>query len=103
MSIGYTSFSGYDDTKSSQVLIRAADLGITFWDTSNIYGPNTNEELLSKWFKDAGRRNEIFLATKFANSTKDGQTIARGDAVYVNQACPASLERLGVYCLDLYY
>jgi aryl-alcohol dehydrogenase-like predicted oxidoreductase len=44
-----------------------------------------------------------FLATKFANSVKDGQMIARGDAVYVNQACPASLERLGVYCLDLYY
>jgi aryl-alcohol dehydrogenase-like predicted oxidoreductase len=59
MSLGYTSFSGYDDTESSQVLIRAADLGITFWDTSNIYGPNTKEELLRKWFKDAGRRNEI--------------------------------------------
>ena len=72
MSFGYTSFGGYDDTKSSQVLTRAADLGITFWDTSDVYGPHTNEKLLGKWFKDTGRRNEIFLATKFANSIKDG-------------------------------
>jgi aryl-alcohol dehydrogenase-like predicted oxidoreductase len=103
MSFGYTSFGGYDDTKSSQVLTRAADLGITFWDTSDIYGPHTNEKLLGKWFKDTGRRNEIFLATKFANSIKDGQVIVRGDAAYVKQACAASLERLGVDCIDLYY
>lgn len=103
MSFGYTSFGGYDDTESSQVLTRAADLGITFWDTGDIYGPYTNEKLLGKWFKDTGRRNEIFLATKFANNIKDGQMIVRGDAAYVKQACAASLERLGVDCIDLYY
>jgi len=103
MSFAYTSFGGYDDTESSQVLTRAADLGITFWDTSDVYGPHTNEKLLGKWFKDTGRRSEIFLATKFASSIKDGQMIVRGDAAYVKQACAASLERLGVDCIDLYY
>jgi aryl-alcohol dehydrogenase-like predicted oxidoreductase len=43
MSIGYTSFGRYDNTESSQALIRAADLGITFWDTNDVYGPNTDE------------------------------------------------------------
>ena len=103
MSFAYTSFGGYDDTESSQVLTRAADLGITFWDTSDVYGPHTNEKLLGKWFKETGRRSEIFLATKFASSIKDGQMIVRGDAAYVKQACAASLERLGVDCIDLYY
>ena len=70
MSFDYTSFGGFDDTESSQVLTRAVDLGITFWDTSDIYGPYTNEKLLGKRFKDTGRRNEIFLATKFVHSIK---------------------------------
>lgn len=103
MSFGYTSFGGFDDTESSQVLTRAVDLGITFWDTSDIYGPYTNEKLLGKRFKDTGRRNEIFLATKFVHSIKNGQVIVRGDAAYVKQACAASLEKLGVDCIDLYY
>jgi aryl-alcohol dehydrogenase-like predicted oxidoreductase len=103
MSFAYTSFGGYDDTESGQVLTRAADMGITFWDTSDIYGPYTNEKLIGKWFKDSGRRDEIFLATKFANKMEDGKVVVRGDAAYVKEACAASLKRLGVDCIDLYY
>lgn len=103
MSFGYSSFGGYDDTASAEVLTRAADLGITFWDTSDIYGPHTNEKLIGKWFKDTGRRNEIFLATKFANVMQDGKMVVRGDAAYVKQACADSLSRLGIDCIDLYY
>ena len=105
MSFGYTSFGGYDDTESAKVLTRAADLGITFWDTSDIYGPETNEKLLGKWFKDTGRRKEIFLASKFGNTYQNGQRGGgvRGDAEYVKQACVASLERLGISTIDLYY
>lgn len=103
MSFGYTSFGGYDDKESSETLTRAADLGITFWDTSDIYGPYTNEKLIGKWFKDTGRRGEIFLATKFANKFEDGKMVVRGDAAYVKEACAASLERLGVDQVDLYY
>ena len=103
MSFGYSSFGGYDDNESAKVLTRAADMGITFWDTSDIYGPYTNEKLIGKWFKDTGRRNEIFLATKFANKLQDGKAVIRGDAAYVKEACAASLERLGIDCIDLYY
>lgn len=104
MSFGYTSFGGYDDKASAEVLTRAADLGITFWDTSDVYGPHTNERLIGKWFKDTGRRNEIFLASKFGNlRDKDGKPTVRGDKEWVKQACSDSLERLGVDQIDLYY
>lgn len=103
MSFGYSSFGGYNDTESSAVLTRAADLGITLWDTSDIYGPHTNEQLIGQWFRDTGRRGEIFLATKFAHKLEDGKVLVRGDAAYVKEACVASLERLGVDCIDLYY
>jgi len=104
MSFGYTSFGGYDDKASLEVLTRAADLGITFWDTSDVYGPHTNEKLLGRWFKETGRRNEIFLASKFANFiTPEGKMQVRGDKEYVKEACKASLERLGVDHIDLYY
>ncbi|RDW74179.1 aldo-keto reductase yakc [Coleophoma crateriformis] len=103
MSFGYTSYGGYDDAASLEVLTWAADHGITFWDTSDVYGPHTNELLLGKWFAETGRRKEIFLATKFANTMKDGQMLVRGDAPFVKEACAASLARLGVECIDLYY
>lgn len=101
MSFGYTSFGGYDDTESAKVLTRAADLGITFWDTSDVYGPHTNERLIGKWFKDTGRRKEIFLATKFGNVFEGEKRYVRGDAAYVKEACEASLERLGVDQIDV--
>lgn len=103
MSFGYTSFGGYDDKESLNVLTRSADLGLTFWDTSDVYGPHTNEKLIGKWFKESGRRKEIFLATKFANYIEPGGSmVVRGDAPYVKEACAASLERLGTDKIDLY-
>jgi len=102
--ISYTSFGGYDDKASAEVLTRAADLGINFWDTSDVYGPHTNERLIGKWFKDTGRRKEIFLATKFGNlRDAEGKPIVRGDPEWVKQACHDSLERLGINQIDLYY
>nr|OQO29924.1 hypothetical protein B0A51_02920 [Rachicladosporium sp. CCFEE 5018] len=104
MSFAYTSYGGFDDKESLEVLTKAADLGITFWDTSDIYGPHTNEKLIGKWFKETGRRSEIFLASKFANVVEDGKIVGvRGDKAYVKQACKDSLERLGVDHIDLYY
>ncbi|KAK4549029.1 hypothetical protein LTR36_007485 [Oleoguttula mirabilis] len=104
MSFGYTSFGGYDDKASAEVLTKAADLGITFWDTSDVYGPHTNEKLIGKWFKDTGRRKEIFLATKFGNlRDAEGKPTVRGDKEWVKQACKESLERLGIDQVDLYY
>lgn len=104
MSFAYTSFGGYDDKASAEVLTRAADIGITFWDTSDIYGPFTNEQLIGKWFKDTGRRKDIFLATKFGNlRDADGNPTVRGDKAWVKQACKESMERLGIDQIDLYY
>lgn len=95
---------GYDDAASADVLTKSADLGITFWDTSDIYGPHKNEILIGKWFKDTGRRNEIFLASKFGNlRDAQGNPAVRGDKAYVKEACNASLERLGIDQIDLYY
>lgn len=103
MSFGYTSFGGYDDEQSLKVLTRAADLGITLWDTSDIYGPFTNEKLIGRWFKETGRRDEIFLASKFGNKFEDGAMNVYGSPEYVKQACAASLERLQTDRIDLYY
>ncbi|KAI1497593.1 aldo-keto reductase [Biscogniauxia marginata] len=103
MSTGYASFGGFNDDESFKVLTKAADMGITFWDTSDFYGPFTNELLIGRWFKETGRRDEIFLATKFAAKTVDGKLEIRGDPEYVKEACRASLERLGIDHIDLYY
>ncbi|KAF3761741.1 Aldo/keto reductase [Cryphonectria parasitica EP155] len=103
MSFAYTSFGGQDDEESLRVLTRAADIGVTFWDTSDVYGPFKNEELLGRWFKETGRRDEIFLATKFANKFVDGKMVVDGSPEYVKEACAASLKRLGTDRIDLYY
>lgn len=103
MSFGYTSYGGYNDEESLKVLTRAADLGVTFWDTSDVYGPFTNEKLLGKWFKETGRRSEIFLATKFGNKMVNGKMEVVGTPEYVKQACNDSLERLQTDHIDLYY
>ncbi|EON96085.1 putative aldo keto reductase protein [Phaeoacremonium minimum UCRPA7] len=101
----YSSFGGYNDQESLRVLTRAADLGITFWDTSDIYGPFTNEELIGRWFKETGRRDEIFLATKFGNKydTVTDKTTIDGSPEYVRQALSDSLKRLNTDHVDLYY
>ncbi|KAI1825625.1 aldo-keto reductase [Xylaria intraflava] len=103
MSAAYSSGPGFNDEESYKVLTEAADSGITFWDTSDIYGPFTNEKLIGRWFKETGRRNEIFLATKFAMRLIDGKMTVQGDPAYVKEACKASLERLQTDHIDLYY
>ena len=103
MSFSYTSFGGFDNEQSYKVLTAAANMGVTLWDTSDVYGPHTNEQLIGKWFKETGRRKEIFLCSKFGNLRVNGQPAVRGDKEYVKEACNASLERLSTDCIDLYY
>ncbi|KAH8803397.1 aldo-keto reductase [Xylogone sp. PMI_703] len=104
MSFAYTSYGGYNDEESFKLLTKAADAGITFWDTSDIYGPFTNEQLIGRWFKETGRRDEIFLATKFGNKrAPDGKPTVDGRPEYVKEACNASLQRLQTDRIDLYY
>ena len=82
---------------------RALELGVTFLDTSDIYGPFTNERLVGRAI--AGRRDEVVLATKFGvvRDESGARLGLRGDAEYVRTACDASLERLGMETIDLYY
>ncbi|KAJ6343462.1 hypothetical protein OIU76_005243 [Salix suchowensis] len=82
----------------------AIDTGVTFLDTSDIYGPHTNEILLGKALKaGSGLREKVELATKFGSRFQDGKIEVRGDPVYVRAACETSLKRLQLGCVDLYY
>ncbi|RAL54401.1 hypothetical protein DM860_001529 [Cuscuta australis] len=81
---------------------RAVDSGVTFLDTSDIYGPHTNEILLGKAL-GGGMRDKVELATKFGIRLVDGKHEICGDPSYVRAACEASLKRLGIDCIDLYY
>jgi aryl-alcohol dehydrogenase-like predicted oxidoreductase len=91
-----------DDAESVATIHRALDLGVTFLDTADAYGPFTNERLVGGAIK--GRRDEIMLATKFGNQRRpDGSRTVNGRPEYVRQACEASLERLGTDHIDLYY
>ncbi|WP_433237948.1 aldo/keto reductase [Streptosporangium sp. CA-135522] len=99
MSHGY---GAADDAQSIATLHHALDLGVTFLDTADFYGAGHNEELIGQAI--AGRRDEVVLATKFGFANRLGEpTRIRGDAAYVRQACEASLRRLGVDHIDLYY
>ncbi len=102
--MGMSDFYGSSDEKQNlEVLDRAVELGCTFWDTSDMYGPFTNELLLGKAMQ--GRRDKIILATKFGISRgEDGSWKGiKGGADYVKAACDASLKRLGTDHIDLYY
>jgi aryl-alcohol dehydrogenase-like predicted oxidoreductase len=90
------------DEESLKVLTTAADMGINFWVTSDRYGPFTNERLIGRWFKKTGRRDEIFLCTKFGVKHVDGRMENDSRAEYVKEACAASLERLQTDRIDLY-
>jgi aryl-alcohol dehydrogenase-like predicted oxidoreductase len=96
------SYGPGDDRESVATIHRALDLGMTFLDTADMYGPFTNERLVGRAI--AGRRDEVVLATKFGNQRlADGSRVVNGKPEYVRQACDASLERLGVDHIDLYY
>jgi aryl-alcohol dehydrogenase-like predicted oxidoreductase len=103
--MGMSEFYGATDEKESlATLHRALELGITFWDTADAYGPHTNEILLSKALK--GIRNKITLATKFGIVRDPNNPMARGlsgKPDYVQSSCEASLQRLAIDTIDLYY
>ncbi|MGN6509304.1 MAG: aldo/keto reductase [Chitinophaga sp.] len=91
-----------DDQESQATLELALELGINFWDTADMYGQGYNEEQLSKVL--ATRRKDVFLATKFGfRYREDGSTYFDGSPEYLKKACDASLKRLGVDVIDLYY
>ena len=102
--MGMSEFYGTtDETQSTETIRRALDIGVTFLDTADVYGPFTNERLVGAAIAD--RRDEVQLATKFGNErAEDGTRIGiNGRPEYVRRACDASLQRLGVDHIDLYY
>ncbi len=103
--MGMSEFYGArDDDESIATLHRAIDQGCTFLDTADMYGSGANEELLGRALK--GRRHQVVLATKFGHVRTPGNSAARvinGRPEYVRSACEASLKRLGVEVIDLYY
>ena len=102
--MGMSEFYGEaDDARSESVIHRALDQGVTFLDTADMYGSGANEQLVGRALKD--RRDEAFLATKFAIKRGEGGSFTgvSGRPEYVREACDASLKRLGVDHIDLYY
>jgi aryl-alcohol dehydrogenase-like predicted oxidoreductase len=102
--MGMSEFYGTgDQAEAERTIHRALDLGVTFLDTADMYGPFTNEQLVGRAI--AGRRDEVVLATKFGNErAPDGRRLGiNGRPEYVHRACDASLQRLGVDVIDLYY
>jgi aryl-alcohol dehydrogenase-like predicted oxidoreductase len=102
--MGMSEFYGdSDDGEAVATIHRAIELGVTFFDTADMYGPFTNERLVGKAL--AGRRDEVVIATKFGNERReDGSWVGtNGRPEYVRAACDASLERLGIDTIDLYY
>ena len=100
--MGMSEFYGKgDETESLATITAALDAGCTFLDTADMYGPFTNEQLVGKAI--AGRRDEVVLATKFGIDRADGGRSITGKPDYVRKACDASLQRLGIDVIDLYY
>ena len=102
--MGMSEFYGSaDEGEATATIQRALEVGVTFLDTADMYGPFTNEKLVGKAI--SGRREEVVLATKFGNVRGPGgeRLGVRGDPGYVRECCEASLQRLGVEAIDLYY
>src|SRR3954469_14965672 len=95
------SYGPADRDESIATIHRALDLGVTFLDTADVYGRGHNEELVGEAIRD--RRDEVVLATKFSLQWADGNMSVNGRPEYVKEACDASLRRLGVDHIDLYY
>ncbi|CAL1702449.1 unnamed protein product [Somion occarium] len=100
--MGLSAFYGkpLPDEERLKLLDAVYEHGCTNWDTADVYGDN--EDLIGKWFKKTGKRNEIFLATKFGFVFKDDK-IVNGSPEYARKACEKSLSRLGIDQIDLYY
>ena len=95
-------YGGSDEAQSIKVIHRALDLGVTLFDTAEMYGPHTNEVLVGQALKD--RRDQAFIATKFGiNRQPDGSAVPDGSPANVRRAVEGSLSRLGVDHIDLYY
>ncbi len=101
MSMTDFAYGPADEEEAVATINRALDLGVTFLDTADVYGLTENERLVGRTI--APRRDEVVLATKFGNVFRDGQRGVDGSPAYVHEACDASLERLGVDHIDLYY
>eukprot|EP01124_Arcella_intermedia_P017512 TRINITY_DN2427_c0_g1_i1.p1 TRINITY_DN2427_c0_g1~~TRINITY_DN2427_c0_g1_i1.p1 ORF type:complete len:337 (-),score=47.73 TRINITY_DN2427_c0_g1_i1:113-1123(-) len=102
LSAFYASATQMQDDEKIQFLRQALLLGVTFLDTSDIYGPHTNEILIGRTLKDFDR-SKVIIATKFAIGFNEKGVFVRGDREYVRQCVAGSLERLGVDYIDLYY
>ena len=102
--MGLSAFYGDVDSDEERfkLLDQAYDLGERNWDSADMYADS--EDLVGKWFKRTGKRDDIFLATKFGNTVDEkGNRGVRSDPEYVREACEKSLKRLGVPTIDLYY
>jgi aryl-alcohol dehydrogenase-like predicted oxidoreductase len=104
--MGMSAFYGPPKPEPDMIALihHAVSAGVTLLDTSDVYGPHTNELLLGRALQAGGVREKVQLATKFGILTDaDGNWGVRGDPAYVRVACEGSLQRLGVDCIDLYY
>src|SRR5919205_4552450 len=102
--MGMSDFYGTcDEQEAIATIHRALDLGVTFLDTADVYGPFANERLVGRAIRD--RRDQVVIATKFGNVRgEDGSWLGiKGSPEYVRRACDASLQRLGIDTIDVYY